>query len=248
MRKKYVAANWKLNKNPIQTTEYFEEFLNLANEDEESNFLFFLPAINLTTAQSQIEQTQIGWGAQNVYFEANGAFTGENSVDVTKQIGCSHVLVGHSERRSLFSETNNWVSKKVQISHEFGLTPVLCVGESLQERESGSTNSVLKAQLVEGLADVDLSKPLILAYEPVWAIGTGKVATPDMANEAHVFIRETLNSLDKDLGNSISILYGGSVKPENSSELIKQKDIDGFLVGGASLKPDSFYQIYKATV
>lgn len=247
-RKTIVAANWKLNKGPSEASSYFEEFFQMTPEESDDSFLFFLPAIDLLAAQSQLQDTKVGWGAQNIYFENSGAFTGENSAEVCKEVGCTHVLVGHSERRSLFGESNEAVCKKIKHAQKNNLIPVLCIGETLEQREAGETNNVLKKQLVEGLMGVDDLKNLVIAYEPVWAIGTGKVATPEMANEAHHYVRSVLAELHQGLGDCVSILYGGSVKPENAKELYSQQDIDGFLVGGASLKPDSFYKIFEATL
>jgi triosephosphate isomerase len=239
-----VAANWKMHKSPAETTEFFGSFL--AQSDAVKNeMVFFVPAINLTAVQALLRgkkiAQKIGWGAQNCYFESKGAFTGENSPALIADIGATHVLVGHSERRALFHETDEETSKKVKALQAVGLTPMLCVGESLQEREAGKTSEVIVRQLRAGLASRDASKQIVIAYEPVWAIGTGKVATPDQAGEAHAVLRKALHEIGgADFAASTPILYGGSVKPDNAAEIARQKEVNGFLVGGASLEVPSF--------
>jgi triosephosphate isomerase len=186
-----------------------------------------------------------GLGAQNCSTEKSGAFTGELAVSLIAETGAQYTLIGHSERRALFGESNAMLSKKLQLAQAAGLTPIFCIGETLAEREAGTTNAVVEAQLKEGLVGLDKSKPWILAYEPVWAIGTGKVATPAQAQEVHAFIRAKLGAWGLATGlhssfNRVPILYGGSVKPDHASELGQQPDLDGFLVGGASLDAKSF--------
>lgn len=240
------AANWKLNKNPCETREFLVEFLERVDKEEQGYFAIFPPAINLLTLSECLKNTFVTWGAQNVYFEESGAFTGENSAQVVKSLGATMCLVGHSERRSLFSETDQDFAKKVRVVQKLEMTPMLCVGERLEDRQAGKTNEVIGNQLRASTAYVDWSHPLILAYEPVWAIGTGQVATPEQAEEAHQFLRSQVSELaGGEVSEKIQILYGGSTKPENSAQLFSQKNVDGFLIGGASLKPEIFVGIYK---
>lgn len=204
------------------------------------------------TALSEVQETLgdsvIQLGAQDVYWEDQGAFTGELSAKMLKDAGCSFVIIGHSERRKYFAETNETVNKKIRAVLDNGLTPIVCVGETLEEREANKTFDVLEDHLKNGLKNISAENvlKLVLAYEPVWAIGTGKTATPEQAQEAHKFIRDLLSKLyNKEVAQSLRIQYGGSVKPENITELIMQPDIDGALVGGASLKIDSFAEIVR---
>ena len=241
------AANWKMNKNPQETEKYLKELVQLAPSGSQASFAIFPPALCLATAAQALKGSQIGWGAQNTHFENSGAFTGENSAEVVKGLGATHCLVGHSERRSLFGETNEDCAKKVAAIQSQGMIPVLCLGESLEQRESGETNQVILKQLREGLKSVDWSKALWLAYEPVWAIGTGKVATPDQANEAQAVLRKELVAMvGAEKAAAIPILYGGSVKPDNARELAQQPEVDGFLIGGAGLVLESLLKIYTA--
>lgn len=240
-----VAANWKMNKNPDETKSFFTE---LKSQEINSlvKSLFFVPAVNLVTTADCVSETDIGWGPQNIYYKESGAFTGENSPKVMADIGASYGLVGHSERRSLFSETDEETCLKVKALQEFGISPVLCIGETLEERNLGKTIEVLKRQLRVGLSGVEIKKELHVAYEPVWAIGTGEVATIDQVAEAHQAIRQFLKETYPSAESQINILYGGSVKPENAGELAKVDGVGGFLVGGAALKVDSFCEIIKA--
>ena len=249
MRKILCAANWKLNKSPLETKEFLTQFLENISEDEQESFAIFPPSINLPTMSEFLKDTSVAWGAQNVYFERSGAFTGENSAQVVKSLGANICLVGHSERRLLFSETDEEFAKKVKLIQELNMTPVLCVGERLEEREAGKTHQVIGDQLRASTLLVDWLQPLILAYEPVWAIGTGQVATPEQAERAHQFLRLQVSQwAGAEVAEKMKILYGGSVKPTSSRELFAQKNIDGFLIGGASLKPDSFVEIYKNAI
>jgi len=232
---KLCFGNWKLNKSPKEAQVFLNEFLNLVKQEEKNSFAVFPQAL---TAGVFSSENTIPWGGQNIYFHDAGAFTGENSVDVLNEMGASYVLVGHSERRSLFHESNSDVCSKVKLILEKGLTPVVCIGESLDERESGKVFDVLSKQIEESLDGVNVES-IVLAYEPVWAIGTGKTATPVEVKEVHSWLREKLET------EKTALLYGGSVKPENSEELFKIKDVNGFLIGGASLKAESFYQIYQ---
>lgn len=244
MRQRIIAANWKMYKNPQETRSFCESLRKHLPIHMEKNVYIFPQSICIETLKVALASTNIKVGAQNCYFEIEGAFTGEVSPLTLSQMGCTSVLVGHSERRQMFGETNDSCNKKILKAQENKLIPMYCVGETLEQRKSNKTFEVLESQIQEGLKDVDLKK-LIIAYEPVWAIGTGEVATPDIAQEAHEFIRNTLKRLGSD---DVTILYGGSVKPENAGLLTVKADIDGFLVGGASLKAESFSEICKANL
>ncbi len=240
-----LAANWKMYKSPRETEQFFLEFKEHEKKiAPQVQAVFFVPALNMTSAASGLSQSKALWGAQNIYFESEGAYTGENSPKVLKEM-CSQIcLVGHSERRALFKETNEDCAKKVRALQALGLAPMLCVGESLAERQSGQTLDVITEQLKKSLAYFDPQKNIYIAYEPVWAIGTGQVASSEQANEAHLILRKYLSeNFGKDLAAATPILYGGSVKPENAKELARQDQIDGFLIGGASLKVESLVQI-----
>jgi triosephosphate isomerase (TIM) len=243
-RRFIVAANWKMNKSPDEAVTYLQSFLKSYAEQAgngEREVVFFVPAIDLWVTKTTLQNSAIRWGAQNCYFEKKGAFTGENSPEVLASIGASYVLVGHSERRALFHESDTDTGNKVKILQQLGMTPMLCVGESLADREAGKTNEVILRQLRTGLQGFDEKRSLVIAYEPVWAIGTGKVATPEQANDAHQVLRKGLSEIGGEkFASSISILYGGSVKADNAKELASQPEIDGFLVGGASLEVASF--------
>ncbi|OFZ18845.1 MAG: triose-phosphate isomerase [Bdellovibrionales bacterium RBG_16_40_8] len=258
VREKICAGNWKMYKTPDETTAYFQEFskikrANLENANSKNvKIIFFPPAYNLLVVKSFAEELSFSFGPQNIHFEKEGAFTGENSATAAKLLGASYALIGHSERRTLFQETDMIVAKKMQCAAECGLLPMLCVGETLPERESDRTSEVVLKQLKIGLSqvlnEISSGKTLpVVAYEPVWAIGTGKVATPEQAEQVHSFIRQSLGELvGSERAQSISILYGGSVKPDNAAGLAIQPNIDGFLVGGASLKPKDFAAISAA--
>ncbi len=240
-----IAANWKMYKSPLEAEKFFEEFLPLQKKfSSKIKNIFFVPTLDLFVAAKMLTSTNVMWGAQNIYFETEGAFTGENSPKVLKEIGAQVCLVGHSERRALFSETDEVCAKKVKAAQAQGLVPMLCVGESLEERKSGKTNEVITDQLKKSLSQFDPTKDFTLAYEPVWAIGTGQVATHEQAGEAHLILRQALRGiLGEDKSESTPILYGGSVKPENAKELALEEQIDGFLIGGASLAVGSLVQI-----
>lgn len=206
------------------------------------------PYTALSEVSEVLDESNIGLGAQDVYWQEEGAFTGEVSCKMLKDAGCQYVIIGHSERRQFFGETNETVNKKVRAALQSGLIPIMCCGESLVEREKNLTFKILDDHITNGLKDIsaeDILK-LVIAYEPVWAIGTGKTATPKQAQEAHKYIRECLSKMyNKEVAGEVRIQYGGSVKPENTLELMQQPDVDGALVGGASLKVDSFTQIVK---
>lgn len=237
--KKIFAANWKLYKSPNDTRVFFNQFKQV-NKKATGELVFFPSAICLDSAANILQGSSIKWGAQNCFTQAQGAFTGENSAQVVKEMGGSYVLVGHSERRQIFGETDALVAEKVSFVQGLGLTPMLCVGETLEEREAKHTFRVLETQLEIALSKADPAKLLVVAYEPVWAIGTGKVATPEQVAETHTDVFDILKKMGFDM---TPLLYGGSVKPENAAGLIKQPHVNGFLVGGASLDPQSFIEI-----
>ncbi|MBX3039233.1 MAG: triose-phosphate isomerase [Bdellovibrionaceae bacterium] len=241
--KKLFAANWKLHKTPAETRDFLRAFLP-QTKTVAAEIVIFPPASSWeAAAQSFAGSANCFWGGQNVWSQAQGAFTGENSAQVLKELGGRYALVGHSERRSVFHEEPTWMSDKVAFVQGLGLTPILCIGETLAERDAGQTDAVNARQLEEGLAKAKTSQPLVVAYEPVWAIGTGRVAQPSQVAEAHAFIRRNLQEKGFE---GTPILYGGSVKPENAGELLGLPDVNGFLVGGASLDPESFLKICRA--
>lgn len=242
-----LAANWKMNKNPKETEEFFSDLL-LQDWNNSLSRVFFVPAVNLVTTSNCLKGSSVQWGPQNIYSQESGAFTGENSPKVMADIGAQFALVGHSERRSLFGETDEQTCLKIKALQEFSISPILCIGETLDERKSGKTLEVLKRQLSVGLSGVELKKELHIAYEPVWAIGTGEVATVEQVAEAHQSIREFLKNNYPNEENNMQILYGGSVKAASAGELSQVKEVGGFLVGGASLKVDSFCDIAKAVL
>lgn len=244
MRKKIFAGNWKMHHGPREAAAFLAEFLPLISPDVHREWILFPPAVSLATLQKHLNQSFVSYGAQNCYFESKGAFTGETSPPMLKELGCRYALVGHSERRQYFGETDESCAKKVKALCESEIIPLLCVGETQKQRDEGQTQKILEKQINEGLKHWNSSFPLVVAYEPVWAIGTGKVATPPMAEEAHVYVRRILALLcGAQRAAQVQILYGGSVKPENSRELAALPNIDGFLVGGASLVPKTFAQI-----
>lgn len=238
---KIFAANWKLHKNPTETREFFSKWMQQALELSSREVIFFPQSVSLDAASHALAHSKILWGAQNCYAEAKGAFTGETSAQAVKEMGGSHILLGHSERRTLFNETDALIAKKLKLVQSLDLIPMLCIGETLSEREAGQTKSVLQKQLKESLALADKKKHVMVAYEPVWAIGTGKVASTAQVKETHQDVRNILNELG--FSSKTPILYGGSVKPDNAKELISIPSVDGFLVGGASLEVESFLTI-----
>ena len=241
MRKPFIAANWKMNKTSQETEEFINTFIPLVKDISDVDMLIAPTFISIETASRLLKSSNVLLGAQNVYHEESGAYTGEISPDMLLAAGCSHVIIGHSERREYFSETDEVVNKKIKLARSKGLEVILCIGESLEERESNRTFDILGGQLSGSLADLSL-EGITIAYEPIWAIGTGKTATDEQANETHTFIREWLTK-NKENADRVRIQYGGSVKPENIASLMAQPEIDGALVGGASLKPDSFAKI-----
>ena len=247
-RKKLIAANWKMYKNPAQVKDFFREFLPLISTHDRDEIVVCPPYIHLHAAIELAKESKIAIGAQNVYWKDEGAFTGEISSPMLVAVGCTHVIIGHSERRQYFGETDDTVNLKLKAALEHGLTPIVCVGEVLEEREAGLTEDVLRRQCMRAFSSISAKKAakLVVAYEPVWAIGTGKTATPEMAGDAHVLIRgEAAKAFGDEFAARLRILYGGSVKPENAKALMSQEEIDGALVGGASLDPKSFAAIVK---
>lgn len=248
MRKKIIAANWKMYKTPRQAEEFVSEFLVLVNSHERDEIVLCPPFICLPAVIAAVQGSRLHVGGQNVYWEREGAFTGEISGPMLRVLGCTHVIIGHSERRQYFGETDGTVNLKLKSALAAGLHPIVCVGEVLAEREAGLTEQVLRQQCSVAFHGIspEEAAPLIVAYEPVWAIGTGKTATPELAAEAHGVIRaEAAKAFGGNAANSLRILYGGSVKPENAKALMSQTEIDGALVGGASLDPKSFAAIVK---
>ena len=248
MRKKVMAANWKMYKTPEETASYFRDFLPMVAGHTRDEIVVCPPYTDVATAIDAARGTNVAIGVQNVHWKADGAYTGEISAPMLLSLGVTHVIIGHSERRQYFGETDDTVNLRLKTALESGLTPICCVGEVLQEREAGMTDDVLRRQCVRAFHAISAKKAakLIIAYEPVWAIGTGKTATPELAAEAHAVIRkEATEVFGEAFANQLRILYGGSVKPDNVSSLMAQEEIDGALVGGASLDPNSFTAIVK---
>jgi triosephosphate isomerase (TIM) len=248
MRKKLLAANWKMYKTPDQTRDFFLGFLPLVRGHDRDEIVICPPFVNLAVAVESAKGSNLAMGGQNLHWEKEGAYTGEISAGMLVAIGCSHVILGHSERRQYFGETDDTVNLKLKTALAADLTPVVCVGEVLEEREAGLTEDVLRRQCVRAFHAVSTKKAgkLVIAYEPVWAIGTGKTATPQMAADAHALIRgEAAKTFGQEFAAQMRILYGGSVKPENAKALMAENEIDGALVGGASLDPKSFAAIVR---
>ncbi len=244
-----AAGNWKMNKTEKETEDFFKKFLAYFNPKitEKADVILFPPHTSLDTAMNY-SAYGIKIGAQNIHWEDRGAFTGEISADFIIEKGCRYVIVGHSERRKYFCETDETVNKKLKKSLEKKLIPIFCIGETLEEREDNRTFEVIKRQLKKGFEGIENVKETIIAYEPVWAIGTGKRAEVKDIVEVHSFIRDEISKIySKELAENMRILYGGSVKPENIEELMKEPEIDGTLVGGASLEAEFFYKIVEVT-
>ncbi len=233
-----------MNKTMKETEEFINGFLPLVTGVQDVEIVIAPPFTSLPVASKLLRESNIKLAGQNVFYEESGAYTGEISPLMLKDVECSYVIAGHSERRQYFGETDGIVNKKIWAAMSAGLAVIFCIGETLEERESGNTFNILKRQITEGLRGIT-ANGLVLAYEPVWAIGTGKTASPEQAQEAHRFIRSELGNLYGDTAGTIRILYGGSVKPDYVSSLMSKEDVDGALVGGASLKPDSFAEIVK---
>src|SRR5436853_799317 len=248
MRKNLIAANWKMYKTPDQTCAFFREFLPMVAGHDRDEIVVCPPFVDLPAAVESAKSSNVAIGGQDMHWEKEGAFTGEISTGMLLSVGCTHVIIGHSERRQYFGETDDTVNLKLKAALEAGLIPIVCVGEVLEEREAGITEDVLRRQCTRAFHKLSGKKAskLVIAYEPVWAIGTGKTATPQIAAEAHALLRgEVAKALGDDLAAKVRILYGGSVKPENAKALMSEEEIDGALVGGASLDPKSFAAIVK---
>lgn len=246
MRKPVMAGNWKMYKTPAETTAFFEKFRPLAGNAAHCEVVICPPYTNLAAAVEAARGTAIRIGAQNIGWAREGAFTGEVSGPMIHATGATHVIIGHSERRQYFCETDETVLQRTKAALEFGLRPIVCVGERLEEREARRTEAVLTGQFQKGIAGLTEQEfdRIVIAYEPVWAIGTGKTATPEIAADAHRVIRaQARGKFGKAAGEAIRILYGGSVKPDNVKSLMAQPEIDGVLVGGASLEAASFASI-----
>ncbi len=245
MRRKVIAGNWKMNMLPNEAIKFIEEFAPLV-KDTKAEVILCVPYIDLFYALLNAQETNIKIGAQNMHFEESGAYTGEVSGKMLKSIGVEYVIIGHSERRQYFAETDETVNKKIKAAFEYGLKPIVCVGENLEQREKGVTEEIITKQTelaLDGLSK-DQVKNTIIAYEPIWAIGTGKTATSEDANNSVKAIREKIAKLyGKEVAEEVIIQYGGSVKSSNAAELFSTSDIDGGLVGGASLKPEEFAKI-----
>ena len=249
MRRKVIAGNWKMHKSNSEARALAEDLKHKTTGMTKTSIIVCPPATALNTVVDVLKGSSIAVGAQNMHWEAKGAFTGEISADMIKSTGASFVIIGHSERRQYFGESNETVNKKLHAALNANLNPIVCIGETLEQREKGITKQVVEEQLDGALKSVSSTQlnNLILAYEPVWAIGTGKTATPEQAQEVHAFIRTKIEHLfDRPTSEALIIQYGGSVKPDNAYDLLSQTDIDGALVGGACLESESFSQIIAA--
>lgn len=242
MRKYFIAANWKMNKTIAETREFFEKFIPLVKGATDIDVVVAPPFTALDAAHQLTKGTNVMLSGQDMFWEEKGAFTGEVSSSMLLDAGCTKVIIGHSERRQYFGDDDFVVNRKIKAAKKAGLGVIFCVGESLEEREANKTFEVIKREVEAGLAEVS-QDDLVVAYEPIWAIGTGKTATEAQAQEVHAYIRKILGNLYGDDAEGIRILYGGSVTPDNVDGLMACKDVDGALVGGASLKPDSFARI-----
>ena len=248
MRRTLVAGNWKMNGSRASIETLLDGIKAGIGEVKSADVTVCAPFVYLADVQNQLSGTAVAWGAQNVSHEAAGAFTGEVAVSMLKEFGCAFVIVGHSERRTLYGEDDAVVAKKFAAARAEGITPILCVGETLEEREKGVTEDVVARQLdvVLELEGVAAFEEAVIAYEPVWAIGTGKTASPEQAQAVHAFIRSRLAAHDASIAEKTRLLYGGSMKGSNAAELLAMSDIDGGLIGGASLKADEFLTICRA--
>ncbi|MDD4956549.1 MAG: triose-phosphate isomerase [Candidatus Omnitrophica bacterium] len=250
MRKPIIAGNWKMYKDVNEAVELANAIKRGAYDVDNVEMVVCPPSVDLGEVGEMLSDSNVGVGGQNCYWEKEGAFTGEVSVHMLKSVGCKYVIIGHSERRKYFGETDETVNLKVKSAIDGGLIPIMCVGETLEEREAGKTMEVVRTQVTGGLKGFSEAyiDTLIIAYEPVWAIGTGRTATPEQAQEVHAMIRCLLSEMYSEaLSDSIRVLYGGSVKPDNVEKLMQEKDIDGGLIGGASLKAESFLDMVKTT-
>lgn len=248
MRKFLIAGNWKMNNDVKATGEFVRKIKTKGLGKYDVDILLCPPFTSIAAMKENLADTPVHIGGQNLHQEVKGAFTGEISAEMLLSSGCDHVLIGHSERRQYFGETDAGVNAKTKRALEAGLLPVVCIGESLEERQAEITKKVIETQLTGSLADLSAEqmKKVVIAYEPVWAIGTGMTASPEQAQDVHAFIRELLGKMfDNTTADNTRILYGGSAKLENAEELLRQKDIDGLLIGGASLKVDDFSGIIE---
>ena len=251
MRKILIAANWKMYKTPTEAQSFLHTFLPLVKDQTQSEIVICPPAVDLPTAVHAVKGTEVLVGAQNMHFAEEGAFTGEISASMLVSLGVSHVIIGHSERRQYFAETDDDVNRKLIAALKHHLVPIVCIGENEEQRERGLTEEVVCRQISRAIRQIEATKlrPMVIAYEPIWAIGTGKTASPAIAAEAHLIVRsEVARLVGRPLADALRILYGGSVKPENAGALLNQPEIDGALVGGASLDPHSLTAIVKAGV
>jgi triosephosphate isomerase len=248
MRKKLIAANWKMNKTPDQARDFFHDFLPLVQGHDRDEIVVCPTYLAIDAAVHAAKGSSVAIGAQDLFWQKEGAFTGEICASMLVAVGATHAIIGHSERRQYFGETDDTVNLKLKSSIEAGLIPIICVGEVLEERDAGLTADVLRRQCLRAFNKVSAKKAvsLVVAYEPAWAIGTGKNATPQLAADAHAIIRaQAAESFGQEFADKLRILYGGSVKPENVHALMSEEEIDGALVGGASLVPESFAAIVK---
>jgi triosephosphate isomerase len=253
MRKPFVAGNWKMNTDSHSAVKLAEGVVSGCRDlaDASIDVAICPPFVYLQQTGKAVSSSKIARGSQDIYFEQKGAFTGEISAAMLKDVGCTYAICGHSERRHVIGETDELINKKAHAAISGGLLPILCVGELLEERKTNKTTDVVTRQLKKGLAGLNPEKmsAVTIAYEPVWAIGTGLTATPQQAQEVHALIRKLLSEIfDRKIAEEIRIQYGGSVKPDNAAEIMGQEDVDGLLVGGASLKADDFVAIIKASV
>ena len=248
-RKTIIAGNWKMNKTLSETRAFAEELKPLIGKPKWCEVVLCVPSVNLQAAVRLFKESRVAIGAETCHYESHGAFTGEVSAEMLKEIGVKYVIIGHSERRQYYNETDFTVNKKVHAALEAGLYPIVCVGESLEQRELGVTMDLISYQVKAALSGVpaDKMRHVVIAYEPIWAIGTGKTATPEQAEEVCEHIRTVIRKLyGAKIARAISILYGGSMNEKNAFELLAQPDIDGGLIGGASLVPEKFVQIIEA--
>ncbi len=246
MRRPVIAGNWKMNKTNTDTKIFFEEIKKYLKDTDGIDIVVCPPFTSLLTAVKYSKEINIKIGAQNVHWEESGAYTGEVSISMLKDIGVTYCIIGHSERRAMFAETDETVNKKLKAVIANDLTPIVCVGESLEQREKKKTYEVCGEQIEKALKDIEIDdlEKIIVAYEPIWAIGTGKTASSNDAEKVISYIRKTIaNIYNKNAADKVRIQYGGSVKPENTADLMKEQNVDGALVGGASLKPQSFAEI-----
>jgi len=249
MRKKIVAGNWKMNKNAEQTEDLLNELIAQIPTESNTQVIVAPTFVNLTSAVDHLEYTSIGVAAQNMHQAESGAYTGEISADMLKSVGVNTVILGHSERRAIFHETDALIANKVDTALKHDMKVIFCFGEELKDRQSANHFNIVENQLRDGLFHIKAKdwENIILAYEPVWAIGTGETASPEQAQEMHEFIRETVRkTFGSDVAEDVSILYGGSVKPDNAKEIFSKPDVDGGLIGGAALNAKDFVAIVNA--